>query len=915
MSSKPSLHGAKWWKFEFHTHTPKSNDYGRGADQATLKQKTSREWLLDYMQAGIDCVAITDHNSGQWIDPLKAELAAIAEQQPSGYRPLTLFPGVEISVNGGVHVLALFEPETGSDKILRLLSKCEFEGAEGETEDCTRKSCSEVIEIIAEEGGIPILAHVDGPAGVFQIQRGVTLRQTLKSEGLLAMEVVGPTYVLPGTYSELRLNLASIVGSDAHHPSDVGTRFTWVKMQSPNLNALRLALHDCEDGVKRCEVGGIPPNEIGHRFHLRRMIVSNAQKAGNGQSLEIQFSPWMTTVIGGRGSGKSSVLDFMRIALGRSEGMPPEVEKEFEKFNRVPPARGDLGMLRTNTGIRLEFAKDGREIALTWRSAAWTQEELNENGEWLAAGNPGDVPRRFPVRIFSQKQLYEMTKQPNVLLNLIDDRWDKPAWFNKRDTLLSEWLRMRRETRQAVKQIANIAQTRAELDDVKAKIRIFEDSGYKEILSQYDSVQTTKQSLDSKTQTISNASSGFEEFCKELPTIQIEQAIADDIGKESTELLDTVLADFGGLVSKLRQIEKELKALTERWSKALDSIPWKSEFDSACEKYEKLKTELKAAGGTDISAYSTLVEKRRGLQENVNKLSEYEAALSALRSEEETLKGDLDTHEKLLRTERQRIISSWVQPGGGEQVRITLQEMGDLVSAQTGLRQLIRKPGDEFTNDIYRSYDDGRSEGLLSDLIEKTEPQNRWQKLAEMRSILLDASGTDSKGLDRRFGRHLEQLRANTPEDLDRLAVWVPEDKIKLELVQPNGTAEDIEIGSAGQRTAGLLGLILSLDDSPLIIDQPEDDLESRLISSLVVTGLRFLKQRQQLIVVTHNPNIPVNGAAEQIVEMRFYSGQIRIGSMGALQNAEIRRAVCEVMEGGKEALDKRYFRISRALN
>ena len=323
MSSRPSLHGAKWWKFEFHTHTPKSNDYGRGADQATLKQKTTRDWLLDYMRAGIDCIAITDHNSGQWIDPLKAELVAMAEQQPPDYRPLTLFPGVEISVNGGVHVLALFEPEAGNEKILRLLSKCGFDGSEGETEDCTRKSCSEVVEVIAEEGGIPILAHADGPAGVFQIQRGVTLRQTLRSEGLLAIEIVSPTYVFPGTYSELRLNLASVVGSDAHHPSEVGTRFTWVKMQSPNLNALRLALHDCEDGVKRHELSGISPNEIGHRFYLRRIIVSNGQKAGNGESLEIQFSPWMTTVIGGRGSGKSSVLDFLRIALGRTEGMPP----------------------------------------------------------------------------------------------------------------------------------------------------------------------------------------------------------------------------------------------------------------------------------------------------------------------------------------------------------------------------------------------------------------------------------------------------------------------------------------------------------------------------------------------------------------------------------------------------------------
>jgi len=867
------------------------------------------------MQAGFDCVAITDHNSGQWIDTLKEELAAMDEQKPAGYRPLTLFPGVEITVSGGVHVLALFDPATRGDKIVRLLSKCEFEGAEGETEDCTRKSCSEVIEIIAEESGIPILAHADGLAGVFQVQKGVTLKQTLRAEGLLAMEIVNATYTIPGIYSELRLNLACVVGSDAHHPSKVGTSFTWVKMQSPNLNALRLALHDCEDGVKRHGASRIHPNEIGHRFHLRRMTVSNGQKAGNGSGLDIQFSPWMTTVIGGRGSGKSSVLDFLRIALGKTEGMPPEVEKEFDNFNRIPRFRGDLGMLRSNTIIRLEVAKDGRDIALIWQNGAWTQEELNGTGEWVGAGNPGDVPRRFPVRIFSQKQLYEMTKQPNVILNLIDDRWDKRLWLTKRDTLVSEWLRVCREMRQVVKEIANIGQTRAELDDVKAKIRIFEDSGHKEVLGRYHSVKTTKQSLTSKTEAISDASTRFEEFCNGLPTIKLEQTITDAIGKESTESLEAILADFGDLTTKLRQITKEFETLTERWSKALDTIPWKNDFDGACEKYEKLKTELKEAGGTDISEYSSLVEQRRALQEKVNKLSEYEATLMALRSEEGSLKKDLDTHERLLRTERQRIISSWVQPGEGEQIRITLQDMGDLISAQSGLRQLIRKPGEEFTNDIYRSHDDGRSEGLLAELIDKTEPQNRWQKLAEARLTLLEASGTAPRGLDRRFGRHLEQLRANTPEDLDRLAVWVPEDKIKLELVQPNGTPEDIEMGSAGQRTAGLLGLILSLDDSPLIIDQPEDDLESRLISSLVVTGVRFLKQRQQVIVVTHNPNIPVNGAAEQIVEMRFFSGQIRTGAMGALQNAEIRRAVCEVMEGGKEALDKRYFRISRALS
>ncbi|MGL3984683.1 hypothetical protein ACM66P_10765, partial [Staphylococcus hominis] len=67
-------------------------------------------------------------------------------------------------------------------------------------------------------------------------------------------------------------------------------------------------------------------------------------------------------------------------------------------------------------------------------------------------------------------------------------------------------------------------------------------------------------------------------------------------------------------------------------------------------------------------------------------------------------------------------------------------------------------------------------------------------------------------------------------------------------------------------------------------------------------------------ITITHNPNIPVNGASENIIQMNFAGGQINKNVEGALQKEEVRRAVCEIMEGGKDALDKRYYRVSRAL-
>lgn len=92
--------GARWWKFDFHCHSPASKypDYGRG--DASLKSLSPHDWLLACMEKQIDCVAVTDHNSGEWIDRLKDEYKVMKSEQPAGFRELYLFPGVEISVQG-----------------------------------------------------------------------------------------------------------------------------------------------------------------------------------------------------------------------------------------------------------------------------------------------------------------------------------------------------------------------------------------------------------------------------------------------------------------------------------------------------------------------------------------------------------------------------------------------------------------------------------------------------------------------------------------------------------------------------------------------------------------------------------------------------------------------------------------------
>jgi len=173
------------------------------------------------------------------------------------------------------------------------------------------------------------------------------------------------------------------------------------------------------------------------------------------------------------------------------------------------------------------------------------------------------------------------------------------------------------------------------------------------------------------------------------------------------------------------------------------------------------------------------------------------------------------------------------------------------------------------------------------------------------------ASGKDdSQVKDQRFATHVSKL---PPEAIDRIDVWFPEDSLD---VQYNATGEgenflSIEEGSPGQKTAALLAFLLSYGEEPLILDQPEDDLDNLLIYDLIVTQLRNIKRRRQIIVVTHNANIVVNGDSELVTALAPYNGETKKDCNGSLQEKKVRETICAIMEGGSKAFEDRYRRIA----
>jgi ABC-type transport system involved in cytochrome bd biosynthesis fused ATPase/permease subunit len=105
-----------------------------------------------------------------------------------------------------------------------------------------------------------------------------------------------------------------------------------------------------------------------------------------------------------------------------------------------------------------------------------------------------------------------------------------------------------------------------------------------------------------------------------------------------------------------------------------------------------------------------------------------------------------------------------------------------------------------------------------------------------------------------------------------------------------------------------LLSLLLeTVDDRPLVIDQPEDELDNRFLAETVLPALKKLKGRRQVIVATHNANIVVNGDADMVIQLEATANHGRVACSGAIEEPEVRNAIVRTVDGGDDA-----FRLRR---
>ena len=937
--------GARWWKFDFHAHTPASVDYGKGEKQSSLKQLEPKEWLLAFMRAEVDCVAVTDHNTGEWVDRLKDELSDLEQTQHPEFRSLHLFPGVELSVNGGFHLLAIFDPDRPTSDIDALIGAVDYDGSKGDSDGVTRKSAVEVVETVLARGGIPVLAHADNHKGLLRPQSAGsrktaldpnTVSQVLDLQGILAMEVTVAAFQKPDLYEQRKLDWAEVLGSDSHHPDGgteehyPGSHYTWVKMAKPSIEGLRLALLDGGGfSIRRSDV-----SEAFHPFALpnhciESIEIDEARYMGRGpRPARLDFNPWLNALIGGRGTGKSTVLHALRLAARRDsdfEALPAHSESRetFRRFNQVPSDQTKDGGLTDSTKIRWTLTRDGVRHRVNWGKVGTgtAVEDESESGEWQSSSVQAVTSDRFPLQMFSQGQIAELAgDDPTALLREIDRAAGVGELRGKLTEAVAAFDSSKARIREIDSKLRGLEDlTALQLQDVERKLARFEASGHTTVLTAYRHRERQRQELDRQFEAVEEAANNIEATAEglqleDLPEGSFDQATEEDW--QAVDLATTLRTAVETAGQQLREMAQNLRGVGESQREALKNSKWEVSAEEAAEAYRNLVKSLETEGVSDPNEYGSLVQEKQRLDDEMENLkSDKEERDRLVKESQERLKEVREARRATTRARREFLSNALSQ---NNFVRMDIRPYGDDPHIiERSLRQTLNVLDERFSDDILITNAGSSTKGIVGDLL-KNLPEEPDARTSEVDSRLRNLKGRfeSACGGQGNFGGHfnnyLEREFGHRPELLDDLSTWFPEDGLSVRYSR-TGDGRDfqpISQASAGQRSAAMLAFLLAHGEEPLVLDQPEDDLDNHLIYDLVVRQIRENKFRRQIIVVTHNPNIVVNGDAEMLHTLAFDEGQCVVKQSGSLQEEVIREEVCRVMEGGREAFRRRYRRL-----
>lgn len=976
---------ASFHKADLHVHSHESHDF----PQLSQKPAGVRDLLpedqvssaAEFLAAarprerGLDIVAITDHN--------KCRTACEAASRAPA--DVLVLPGVEVSIQCAeltpecIHLVAIFPPAMASEDIDKVFadSGMPVYDRRDASAKVTRLRVGDLLERIHSIGGIRIAAHVNLEGGIREYVRATSIESlTLRREiarlaniparsadqerrleelqtrhrqvdtGLQeqylrflseakfeAVEIQKPDDVRH--YSAVHCSplgikpIACLLSSDAHCPRDTGMRghTTYLKMGELSFEGIRRALLDPATRI-RFEEERVPGPII-------RGIQFRGPGGGEGggffEGETVAFSDDLTCVIGGRGSGKSALIEALRFAF-----MLPLDRIEEPRLRHDVERRRERTLERTEVRVLLE--PPGQEPVVLRRE--YTGMDSAPTSIHQLSGTELELDIRLAsygrVQLFGWSEVEAVATDPAKQRDLLDSFIPGIDALRLSRSQAVEALRSNKaEILTKIRSARSLMPKIAALDELRVELQSIDTAEMREVCGEVDSAQRQELIIGKAASELIDAESRFRDdqgqeydvratiaacltrAVTALKSQGLDEARIEARRRDIETLAEAAGSAYGQLVSAVGQVRAILDQERNRAAEA--GLHAKEEL---LHKARAIYREQLAAQTMTEEEVIERVGKRNELKAEVDRL---EAVLSEINQLRQGTRDALATRwERLvpeLRTARRAVSARRSQKA--DEINNELGFLGGRVRISVS----ITEDGDRNAFAIRLGADEHEDPGLLHNCrignfrIERIPAQLAAHLLpAEFaravidrnRDLLVVRPAQGRAGVDglqaARIVEHLTPFAEDGWYDAERLGMLLDLQESDIE-DRPVISLDDVTIEdlSPGQRCTALVPVILLQGDEPLVIDQPEDNLDNRLVFDVVVDVLRSLKARRQVIVATHNPNIPVSGDAEQIVVLEASSrahGGPKV--QGSIDQDDVIQEVTDIMEGSKEAFELR---------
>ena len=875
--------GAVFHRCALQVNPPQYAEKFRGQEAGGDPQFHANAIVEKAVELGISVLAITDHNSVSGV--------ALFQDAASG-RKIAIFPGFKLCSSDGVHVLCIYPPDTPENQLRLFLGAFGIQTPDSSS-DLSSKSFVDVLAQTHKQGGVAIAAHATTDNGLFSVLSGQSRIKAWRSEFLTAIQIPGSADGLPQDVRKIvrnknpeyrrlpageNLGIAVVNAKDIVRPEDLAGRSAtcWIKMSEISIEGLRQAFLDPESRIR---LASDKPLED----HAE--LLSLSWEGGFLGGAAIRFNQNLNVLVGGRGTGKSTVLESLRYTLG------------------LTPI-GDAACA-AHCGIVSKVLRGGTKITLEVRSHYPTQQvyriERTVPNPPVVRSADGTVSNLLPkdilpgIEVYGQHEISELTGSREKLTLILNRFIDPSISFDQRKNDLRRSLeRSRRSIIEVQAELQEVEESLAALPGLEETLERFKAAGLEDRLREQSLLVREERLLNSIPERLETFNESLRLLLQELP---IDRAFLSEKGLEGLpgkEILAGANAILERLSAGLEQAARQLEAALRQADQGISEVRtlWNLRKNEVQASYQRILRELKksAVDGEEFIRLRREIEALRPLQQRQSLLHRTEQELLSQRGELLAEWEDVKAQEFHALDKAAKKVSKRLR----QQVEAKVTAAGD----QEPLFKLLRS----------------EIGGQLSNTIEKLRACPALSLTEFVEACRQGADELQAKyDLTPGQARNIAEAKPVVFMQIEELHL-PPTTAIRLNTALTGEPLQwrSLEELSAGQKATAVLLLFLLESDAPLIVDQPEDDLDNRFITESIVPKMREEKCQRQFIFSTHNANIPVLGDAEMIIGLaasgEAEGGSVRIAPehVGAIDALPVRELIEEVLEGGKDAFERR---------